>query len=473
MHRRRSRSRTALALSLALALLVGACGGGDDGDDAGGGGGGGDDDLAASCPVGAIEEAGGGPVEITFWHSMVSANGETLQRLTDRFNAEQQDVRVKLVNQTSYRDTLTKYRAALGGGALPDLVQIQDVDSRLVIDSQSVLPAQACVEATDFDMSDLVERVRSYYTIEDVLWPVPFSVSNPILYYNKKAFAKAGLDPNDPPSTLEEVRAAAEKIVQSGAMKYGLSLKQDAWYPEEWLAMAGELYADNGNGREGRATKVLFAEPPGIEIAKWISGMAKDNLAQLTDPENFDNLLSIGNEVAAMTVDTSAALGTIVQVLGSGQFPNVELGAGPLPGPDGDGGTIPAGSALFIVSRSSEAKQEAAWKFASWLTLTDQTAEWAQGTGYIPIRTSAETHPTITELWRTQPFFKVAYDQITSGVDNLASAGPMIGDMEAVRVAVEDALSKLFRGADPTATFTAAAKAADEAIADYESRIGG
>lgn len=465
------RSR-ALALSLLLLVLVAACGGGDDDDAGGGGGGGGSDDLAAQCPVGAIEEAGGGPVEITYWHSMTSNNQEALTALVNRFNASQQEVRVKLVNQTSYDDTLTKYRAALGGGALPDLVQIQDVDARLVVDSQSVLPAAACVEATDFDMGDAVDRITSYYTLDGVLQAMPFATSNPILYFNKKAFEKAGLDPNRPPTTLDELRAAAEKLKAAG-YPFGLSLKQDAWYPEEWLAMEGELYANNGNGRDGRATEVRFASPAGLEIATWMSEMARDGLAQLTDPNNFDNLLSLGSDVAGMTMDTSAALGTIVAVLGSGQYPNVELGAGLLPGPDGTGSTTQAGSANFIVRRSAPARQEAAWRFASWLTLPEQTAEWAKATGYIPVRTSATELPVIKDLWAQQPYFKLAYDQITMGEETDATAGPMIGDMAQVREFVENALNAIFKGADAEATWKKAAADATAAVQDYESRISG
>jgi sn-glycerol 3-phosphate transport system substrate-binding protein len=465
------RSR-ALALTLLLLLLVAACGGGDDDDGGAGDGSGNGGDLAAQCPVGAIEEAGGGPIAITYWHSMTSNNLETLQALVTRFNAEQQEVKVNLVNQTSYDDTLTKYRAALGSGTLPDLVQIQDVDARLVVDSQSVLPAEACVEASDFDMSDVHERITSYYTLDGALQAVPFTTSNPILYFNKKAFEKAGLDPNTPPTTLDELRAAAEKLKAAG-YPFGLSLKQDAWYPEEWLAMVDELYADNGNGRDGRATKVLFDSPAGLEIMGWMSSMAKDGLAQLTDPNNFDNLLSLGSDVAGMTMDTSAALGTIVAVLGSGQYPNVELGAALLPGPDGTGGTTQAGSANYIVRRSPPERQEAAWKFASWLTLPEQTAEWAKGTGYIPVRTSAADLPLIRDLWAQQPFFKLAYDQITLGEETDATAGPMIGDMAQVRDFVENALNAIFKGADPETTWKKAAADATAAIQDYESRIGG
>ena len=68
-----------------------------------------------------------------------------------------------------------------------------------------MLPAQACVEADKYDLSDYLERVVDYYTVEDTLWPMPFNVSNPVLYYNKSAFRAAGLDPEQPPSTLDEV----------------------------------------------------------------------------------------------------------------------------------------------------------------------------------------------------------------------------------------------------------------------------
>ena len=64
--------------------------------------------------------------------------------------------------------------------------------------------------------------------------------------------------------------------------------------------------------------------------------MLKNNVAQSTSNSGsatYDNLLAIGSGIAPMTIDTSAALGTILQVLGSGQYPNVKLGVGPMPWP--------------------------------------------------------------------------------------------------------------------------------------------
>ena len=427
--------------------------------------------LAAQCPNGVVAQSAQKPVQITMWHSMAQANLDTLVKLTNQFNASHPDIHVNLVNQTSYTDTLTKYKATLGGGPRPDLVQIQDVDQQLVIDSKSVLPAQACFEAKHVDTSDFVPRAISYYTVRGVEYGIPFAMSNPILYYNKAAFQKAGLDPNKPPATLDELRQAAQKIVSSGAAKYGIALKNDPWHLEEWSAMAGALYANNGNGRDKRPTAVEFGGPTGQQIYSWIAGMARDKLAESTSSTGFDNLLSIPNNVAAMTIDTSAALGTIFQVLGSGQYKNVELGVAPLPGPVAAGPTIQAGSSLFVVSGTSPAREEAAFTFAEWLSEGPQQAIWAAGTGYVPVRTSAASQPTLQQAWAARPQLRIAYDQILNGANTQAAQGPVIGDMEGVRTAVENAETALFQGADPTSTLQKLVTEANSVISDYESRV--
>ena len=165
--------------------------------------------ASPKCPLNALKKAKSKPVEITFWHSAQRANEETLQRLTERFNSSQNDVRVTLVNQTGYNDKLKKFRAGLSSGDLPDLVMIEDTGLQQMIDTQAVLPAQSCIKADKYDLSDNIKRVVDYYTVKGTLWPMPFNVSNPVLYYNKNAFQAAGLDPNNPPKTLDEVKAAA------------------------------------------------------------------------------------------------------------------------------------------------------------------------------------------------------------------------------------------------------------------------
>lgn len=462
------RPTRSIAAAAALSIALAACGGGGSSSDGGGAG--------APCPVDALESADG-PVQITFWHAMTRANEEALVRLTDQFNDSQSRIEVTLVNQTGYKESLQKFRAGLTSGDLPNIVQIEDTGTQQMIDTQAILPAQSCIDASDYDTSDFIQRVTDYYTVEGDLYPMPFNVSNPILYFDKNGFRAAGLDPEDPPSTLAEVRTASEKL-QGAGYKYGWGLKLDPWYLEQWSAKAGKLYANNDNGRAERATEVVFDNPTGVEIFTWMQSMVDDGLAvtnSASGSNSFNNLLGIRSKDVGMTIDSSAALGTIEQVLSSGEGGGVEVGVGPMPGPSGNGGVLVGGAALYLVRKgSSPAQQAASFEFAKWLNSPAVQADWSASTGYVPTRRSAVDEPVLAEKWQRSPNFRVAYDQLVSGPDNLATAGPVIGAYQAVRDAVLIAQEKMFtEGLAPAKAIAEAKRGADAAMLEYNQRVGG
>ena len=468
------RTRTGLALVTAGALLVAACGGGGDDDAGGDDGGGGGGDLP-ECPLDALEEATE-PVEITFWHTMTRANEEALVALTDAFNSSQTDVKVDLVNNSSGDDQHEKYLAAIGsGGDLPDLIQSQEFYLQQMVDTQTVLPMQSCIDAEDVDTDDFVPRTLAYYNIQDVQWALPFAVSEPILLFNRTAFEKAGLDPDSPPETLDDLRSAAQALVDAG-YKNGLSLKLDPWHLEQFLALQGEVFVNNGNGREDRATAVAFETDAAVETFAYLKDLVDDGLA-VTSPasgeSSFNNLLAVGTGDVGMTIDSSGTLGTIIDVLASGQYADTEPDVGPMPGREDDGGVLVGGTGLYI-SASDPSKQAAAWQFASFLTSAESQATWAAATGFIPVRESATELPELTQRWTEIPGFKVAYDQIAGGVENEATAGPAIGDYRSVRTALEEAESQMFlEGLSPEDAIAQAAEQANEAMESYNSRVGG
>jgi sn-glycerol 3-phosphate transport system substrate-binding protein len=458
--------RRIVGIAAVAALVIGALALPGGAAPAGGGG--------PKCPLKALDNADK-PVEITFWHTMTRVPEETLVRLTDEFNSSQGDVHVNLVNNSSYEDNLEKFRTGLGTDELPDIIQLPETALQQVIDSQSVLPAQACVDADDYDLSDFLPRVTDYYTVEGELWAMPFNVSNPLLYYDKNAFRDAGLDPEQPPATLDEVREYSEAIKASG-YPYGLALKIDAFFFEQLLGKADVPYVNNGNGRKERATAVNFDNKAGREIFTWLSDMVSDGLA-VTNPRSgpgqIDNFFAIGNEQAAMTIDTTAALGTISQILGTGQYANVELAVGPMPGSD-KGGTIVGGAALFLVNQSPPAKQAAAWEYAKFLNTPENVAEWSAATGYVPTRESAVELPVLQEQWAAEPEYRVAYDQLFGGKNDLATSGPVIGDYLGVREVIDDAQTRMFADdGNPKAALKRAKNEANAVIEEYNSRIGG
>lgn len=468
------RRRSAAALLTVSVLGIAACGGGSS-DTSSPETTGAPADLAAQCPTASFDSAAK-PVKITYWHAMERANEDTLVKITKEFNASQSDVQVTLVNQGGYDDALTKFRSVAGTKDAPDLLQIEDTATQQLIDSQAVVPAQACLDATKADVSDILPRALQYYTVGGALYPMPFNVSNPVFYYNKVAFTKAGLDPEKAPTTWDEIATDAAKIKAAG-YKYGFYYKRDAWVLEQFLALNGEPYVNNGNGREKRATEATFDTPTAKALFTQLdelvaSGNAATNSS--SGPSAFDNLTSICQGDNAMTIDTSAALGTVAQVLSGGGCPaKIEVGVAPLPGGNGQGGTLIGGAANYLAKGSDPARLVAAFKFAQYLTTPDIQAEWAAGTGYIPISKSAAQSKLITDLWAKTPGYKVAYDQIQTGQNNVATAGPVIGDYQGVRKAMTDALESFLIGsADPAAALTKAKQAADKAIQAYNSRIG-
>jgi sn-glycerol 3-phosphate transport system substrate-binding protein len=466
--------RITVGVVMVATSMLAACGGSSGNENRANGGANG---SLPVCPLNALTSATK-PVEITYWHAMTRANEDELKKLADTFNAQQHDAHVTLSPAASYADNFTRFKAGLSTGVLPDLMQGDDASTQAMIDSRAVLPAASCVTAEHASTSDLIPRVVAYYSVNGVLWPMPFNNSNPVLYYDKRAFEKAGLDPSKPPVTLEDVKADSQQIVRSGAAPFGLALKTDSWYFEHWLAKAGHTLVNNGNGRTARATAVTFDDATGVSVFQWIDDMVTSKLALSTGTSDLDHYLAVGNGRAAMTIDTSAALGTIAQLFAAGQYENVQLGVGAMPGPASpDGGVLVGGAANYIVSRSSPAKQAAAYEFAKYLASPRVQSEWAAATGYTPVSASAASMSPLVKKYAQHPEYKVAYDQLLSGPVNDATSGPVIGAYgskgEGVRGAIIDAISKVVdQTSTPQQAAHDAASQANAAIEEYNDRVG-
>jgi sn-glycerol 3-phosphate transport system substrate-binding protein len=174
-----------------------------------------------------------------------------------------------------------------------------------------------------------------------------------------------------------------------------------------------------------------------------------------------------------MTMEASGVLGTVKQVLESGQYKTVRIATAPLPSIDGSGG-VPAGDGSLWISRSSEPERRAAaWQFVKYLSSADLQASLAVSGGYAPIRTDATEVPALRQKWAAEPYFRVAYDQLTTGEENASTAGSLIGDYQGVRDAVKDGLlSMLTGGLSPEAALQKAQGGADASITAYNDRIG-
>jgi sn-glycerol 3-phosphate transport system substrate-binding protein len=428
------------------------------------------------CPVRALDEAEG-PVEITFWHYQQVANEEVLIDLIEQFEASQDRVRVNLVNVPTYLDVFEKYKAAIATGDLPDLVQMDESSLQALVDSESTIPIESCVDAADYPLDDFLPQAIDHYTTDGVLRTMPWTVSNPVLLYDKNAFLAAGLDPEDPPETFEEVTEYSRRLVDAGVTQHGISLRAEAFVNEAFYAKAGQLYVNHGNGRDARATKTLLDTKIGREIWTWWDDIVASGLGLFTGsrPDNFDNLLALGTGDAAMTIDTSNVIESSLDVIESGEFQDVDLAVGPLPSIDAGGG-VPVGDAsLWIPATGAKQREAAAWELTQFLSEPAQQAQYSVRTrgGFIPIRASAIEDPQLQAMWAQDPDLKVPYEQLQAGSGDQATLGPVTGDFAGTRAAVRDALTAMFAGdLSPAKALARAQREATTAIEDYNERLG-
>jgi sn-glycerol 3-phosphate transport system substrate-binding protein len=452
---------------LIVAASVAACGGEEEGEPAG-----------SATPESSVTPAAG-PVEINFWHSEVASNLDAIQNLARRFNSEQDEVEVKTAFQGNDEEAMLKLTATLGSKDVPALIYLAEADAQRVIDSGAVRPMQDFIDREDYDLSDFDEKCVQYYTVDGQLYGMPFGVGVPLLYYNKLDFREVGLDPEQPPTDLEELREFSQKLVKRDShgniLRAGIALDIKPWYLEVVLAEHGDLYVNNGNGREGRATEVVFDGSAGQAFFRSWHDMIKEGSAISVgrNPTQADSLLAMGTGRATMSLSSSGALRSVVDVLERGEM-DVEPGVAAAPGvPGGTGLPGMSGRSLWILTGRPEAEQEAAWKFVKWLMEPEQQAEWFAGSGYLPARLSAYDLPAAQSAIAEYPLFRIPIDLFLEAPATLASLGPLLGPFRDVREAVTNAWEETVVGSkDPIEALDDAAAEANEIIESYNRRLG-
>lgn len=434
----------------------------------------------APCPVDALESSGA-PVHLQFWHTMQSAQGEALAELTSRFNDSQDGIVVELVNQNGYEELIDKYFQSSPEDR-PHVVQMPEYMLQQMADANTVVTTTACIQASGFDISPFLPRAMFAYQTGGVQWAMPFNISSPVLYYNRAMFEEAGLDPDRPPVTLEELREYSQQVVDSGAAAFGIALDSGVnsgggWFLEQWLARAGLPYADNGNGRQGRASQVLFDTPEAAEMLTFAQALVEDELAVYVgeDPRGIDGLLRMADpeRPAAMTIATSGALGGVLDFVEGGAIAGItsdDIGVGPMPGPSDTPSAIIGGAALYIVRDRGDAEAAAAWEYIQFLVGAESQSYWAAESGYAPIRDDATGVDPLATTFADDPRFRVAYDQINFAAEDFTAVGPVLGPLRQVRQVTAQMMADIYNGTPVEDALAAAAEQANLLIIDYESR---
>jgi sn-glycerol 3-phosphate transport system substrate-binding protein len=474
-----------LAALLAAVLLAAACGGDSGETDEQGAGGDTDGGNGTTCPVDALEDAEG-PVDVTLWHAYVGLTNETLNDMADAYNASQDRVRIQVENQgASYEELLRKYRQGIPSRELPGIGIMEDTNTQFLADSGTIVPAGDCAEADGYDgYEDFAPGVVDFYSVDGILQPASFNVSTVLLYYNRDHFEAAGLDPDSPPQTLDEMIEYARQIKAAGVVDRPVVLNMQPWFIEFWLTGAGASLVGNDNGRgEGATTESAFDNDATRDLFQKLKTMQDDGLLNPVPGTEgqFDHYFAIGLEQASMTIETSTAVTTINSVLEGnldpaelgleGELPpiDVNVDAGPFPGLDGPGEGQLGGGVWYITNTTPPEVQAAAWDFIKYVNEPENQAQWHLQGSYLPVRQATVDSTEVQDFWansRPGRWLQVAYNGLQK-VDP-DHPGPQIGPYTETRSAVRSALDALlFGGVDVDGAITEADRTIADALESY------
>ncbi|WP_344567800.1 extracellular solute-binding protein [Streptomyces axinellae] len=252
MERRRFLGMTASGVAGAAGLTsLSGCGAGS-----------GSGDVTLKLVAADYGDPGGNNSSETYWKS-----------LADAFTKKNPGIQVE-VTVHSWNVIGKKLNEMVESGNVPDMAQLDSyanwaAEGRLYKVSELLpIPAQAAFLVPLAEAGE-VRRVQ---------YGLPFVASTRLLFYNKSLFAKAGLDPDSPPKSWEDLKTAAKALKAAGVkIPYGLPLG-----PEEAQSEADMWMISNGGSYVDGVGNYTINSPRNIEAFTWL----RDNLVApgLTNP---------------------------------------------------------------------------------------------------------------------------------------------------------------------------------------------
>lgn len=350
--------------------------------------------------------------DIQWWHAMGGRLGEVVEEIAAKYNASQEEYNLVPTFKGGYEDTMTAGIAAFRAKQQPNLIQIFDAGAATIINAKgATIPVADLMaeHAGGFDSTDYIEGVRYFYAdSEGKMIGMPFNSSTPLLYYNKDAFAKAGLE--NPPATWEEFEAMAPALKDAGFQ--AMAQSHSPWiFAENFHSRHNLQLATGNNGYDSTDVKILYNNPE----MKMHWGKMKEWLDKgwygFYGRAWGDNQDAFVQQKTAMWLGSSGSFGGLSN---SAEF---EFGAAYLPHwksiIDEPKGTFIGGAALFAMAGKSEEENKGVADFLAFLTSPEMQYFWHKETGYVPITNAAYDMAKADGYYETTPDAEVGILQLT------------------------------------------------------------
>jgi len=401
--------------------------------------------LATSGAV--LAQAKDSRIELQFWHAMGGALGERVNELADGYNKGQDKYKVVAVNKGNYTEVLTAAMAAYRAGKGPHVIQVFEVGTGTMMASRAAIKPVHELMAQNgykFDPGSYLSSVTGYYSTSDgKMLSYPFNSSTPVMYYNKDAFQKAGLDPSKPPKTWQEMEAALPKLKASGTV-CPMTTSWQSWVQlENFSALHNVPFATKANGFDGLDTELQFNSPLHVRhvtnLAKW----AKDGLFTYGGRRNEPAGKFIAGECAIL-MESSAGYANISRGAkfnwGITMLPYYSDVAG------APQNSIIGGASLWMMAKHKPAEYKGVAEVFDFLASTEMQAWWHKNTGYLPITPMSYETTKSQGFYLANPGTDISVQQMTLKAPTSNSKGLRLGNFVQIRDVIDEELEGVWSG---------------------------
>ena len=386
-------------------------------------------------------------IEIQWWHSMGGTLGEKLNALATKFNASQKEYKVVPVFKGSYPESMTAAIAAFRAGNAPHLLQVFEVGTATMMAAKgAVVPvSKVMADAKEpFDPKAYLPAVAGYYTdSKGNMLSFPFNSSTVVLYINRDAFKKAGLNPDQVPKTWKEMNAAVLQLKVRG---------QDCVYTSGWpswmhienlSAWHNVPIGTKENGMAGLDTVFTINSPLHVRHLTMLGDMAKKGLFTYAGRTNQAEAKFASGECAMLTSSTGA----------QGNFranAKFDWSVNFIPYHDDVKGapqnSIIGGASVWVMTGKKAQDYKGVAKFFTFLSRPEIQMEWHTGTGYVPITMAAYDMTRKSGFYDKNPGADVAVKQLTNKPPTANSKGLRFGNFVQGREVIEEEMEGVFTG---------------------------
>ncbi|HEA66278.1 MAG TPA: ABC transporter substrate-binding protein [Desulfobacterales bacterium] len=374
--------------------------------------------------------------ELTMYYPI--AVGGPLTKIVDSmvadFMKENPDIKVNAIYSGNYNDARIKALAALKSGKPAQLSVMFSIDIYELIEQGAILAFDDVVETPeektwlDSFYPTLMENGRT----AGKTWGIPFQRSTIVMYYNKDAFKAAGLDPDKPPETWEQLVTVGKKLTKADGSQWGAMIPSTG-YPY-WmfgaLTMQNDQVLMNDAGNE-----TYFDSPAVIEALQFWRDLGSKHKIMPSGTIEWGTLRQ--NFLEGKTAIMWHSTGNLTIVKKKAKF---DFGVAMLPASKRRG-TPTGGGNFYIFKKTSSSERKAAMRLIRFMTSPERSAEWSMKTGYMGVSQAAYDTSKLKEYVKGFPYAAVARDQLKYATAELATY-----QTGRVRKALDDAIQAALTG---------------------------